>query len=131
MKKSFVLPLGVYPYDLLFLVGYTHEQTIKEVQKHLPKELSDLEKKALKLGGNGGMRFLSYHRALIILLKDFENTPYWAAVVAHEAFHAASALCEDIGIELCCQSEEAYAYITQFIVHRALQVLLKRKKKKK
>ena len=48
------------------------------------------------------------------------------AIVAHESLHAASFILQSVGMEFDTEkSEEAYAYLTQFISYKIYQKIFK------
>lgn len=59
----------------------------------------------------------------LILLTEAPHTPFGAAVLAHEALHAAWYCLKDTGVKL--EDEEVICYTQQFIVHRVLQAAQK------
>lgn len=54
---------------------------------------------------------------------DREKTNFWTSVLVHEVFHAASFLLKSKGIELDESSEEAYAYLIEFIYYKIMEQL--------
>lgn len=59
----------------------------------------------------------------LILLTEAPTSPFSAAVLAHEALHAAWYCLRDTGVKL--DDDEVIAYTQQFIVHRVLRVAVK------
>lgn len=53
---------------------------------------------------------------LIRFKNKINKSPEMIGLVSHEAYHAAYSMLSRIGIEPCYETEEVYAYVTQYIV---------------
>jgi hypothetical protein len=58
-----------------------------------------------------------------IILLEFDWLISHQAILAHEIFHVVCSVLGDIGMRLCDDSEEAYAYYLQFLHAQILKVL--------
>ena len=57
--------------------------------------------------------------AILIRFKDDIDNP---GIIAHEAFHAVIFLFEKIGIKFSYDSEEAYAYLIEYLTNEILKI---------
>lgn len=69
-------------------------------------------------------RTLTHQKGFIIIRfrEKITNNPISIGLVAHEAYHAAFSILENIGIKPCRETEEVYAYLTQHIVTEILKL---------
>ena len=62
-------------------------------------------------------------------ITNFEWSINEQGLLVHEVYHLCMSVLENIGIEYCEKSEEAYAYYLQHIYSQCLAVLRPKKKK--
>jgi hypothetical protein len=111
-----VIPLDIYGHDIVVSIGQTDEDLYEIIKDDVSKKDFDkhmINQKAIatthKLR-NGG---------IIIRFKD---DIYNEGIVAHEAFHAIVFLFKKIGIDFCYESEEAYAYLLEYLTNEILKI---------
>lgn len=115
---NFIIPLVIYPFDMMFSLGQTDKQLRKTLEKVLHKDafevaysdefLSGLNPETTKAGKT---LFINGHRQTIIILgKHPEN-----GVVAHEIFHAVEMIMRYLKMPLTTENDEAYAYLIGYI----------------
>jgi hypothetical protein len=125
MKRSgsnFIIPLVIYPFDIIVSIGETDDEFQKTIRKRLPPScIKDLEgdSSILKLGYTTDARTvnLSTTHQTIIRFKRFPKTGRDHGIVAHEAFHAISFILWRMGINLEIEkTDECYAYLLDYVI---------------
>lgn len=113
MKKSdnFVIPLVIYPFDIMVSLGETDEQLRKTWEGKYKLEWRE----DMILKGNGNCLITEDNQTLI-------RTRYYPAdnqdcgILQHEIFHAVSMVLDRMGIKLDIMvSDEAYAYLIGYL----------------
>ena len=112
--KNFVIPLNIYPFDVMVSFGQTDEELLKNLSKCLTieqiknKELwSDNEK-------DGRTVIFSSGQTLIRMPKIPKSAKEYGTL-QHEIFHATEFVLSRIGMTLCDKSDEAYAYLIGYL----------------
>ena len=116
MKKIFKVSYKVYPFDCLVCVGVTTKEIIKRLESYNFK-LTEEEKEALDMSGNGRTIMLEGGQTIMRLQDTHLPT------ITHEIFHAVHFLFDKIHIDLCLESGEAFAYMTQFLTEEIVKKL--------
>lgn len=124
---NFIIPLVVYPFDLMVSVGETSDQWSKAISKRWkPEEIIDDINKRERPTQQG----LSYVYtspsclAAIIKLSRFDKrSPADHGVLAHEIFHITTFVLAQCGLELNDNSMEAYAYLHGYITQEIYKKL--------
>lgn len=122
MKKEkinyFIIEIELYSTDLLVVIGDI-DGAIKWLEnKNVSDDDIEFVKSSCDTGSQGTTGLLS-NNALFIRLLQSPTTTEYKAILAHEVFHAASMLLRSRGMSLVKESEEAYAYLIEFI-HRKI-----------
>jgi hypothetical protein len=109
---SFIISYQVYPFDVLVSVCQTDDEVIKLLKETLPTEQHSKIESVFVQGSvartimfSGGQTFIR-----------FNQRPGYG-LIAHEVFHAVNGLFDRIGITLSDDSEEAWAYLIQYLMH--------------
>lgn len=113
-NKNFIIPLVLYPFDIMFSIGQTDEELEKILKRALPPgtewpdKLFNIPSKihartCMTDKGNTIIRFMK--------VTYLEN-----GVIAHEIFHAVSNIMKILQMPLHNKNEEAYAYLLGYIV---------------
>lgn len=124
MKKKkinyFIVEVDLYKVDVM-VVGGDIEGAIEWLSN---KNVTDSDIESIKSNSNdqGNVLLLS-NNAIYLHVMDREKTNFWTSVLVHEVFHAASFLLKSKGIELDESSEEAYAYLIEFIYYKIMEQL--------
>jgi hypothetical protein len=116
--KYFIVPLHIYPFDVLVSVG----QTDKEFEKLLSKYgvLNDFKYQMDNTTRVG--KFVMFGDSRVVLrFKYYPTTPKIIATVSHESQHAVFAMFDVIGIKFSQESEESYTYTTGYLVEEILK----------
>lgn len=108
---NFILPLVVYPFDVMVSFGQSDDQLKDCLKKRGIKWDEILE---MPPTGLGRTAMLDGNQT-ILRLKDVPISVTDYGTLAHEIFHAVVFILDRVGIELCRQSDEAYAYLIGYI----------------
>lgn len=108
--KYFVIPLVIYPFDIVVSVDQD-DNTLKEILKNHIDEVGDFFDKPLKAA-----RTATFNNGLtVIRFKNYEATTL--STIAHESFHATTFILDFIDMPFCIdKNDEAYAYLHGYIV---------------
>ncbi len=117
--KNFIIPLVVYPFDIMFSIGETDEQLLKVLEQRLPEDAFEVCKEDecllnFKEMDNGRTVFLNKGGQTIIRLC---RTPS-KGTIAHEIFHAVEFLFRKLNMPLTLENDEAYAYLIGYITEQ-------------
>ena len=108
---NFIVPLVVYPFDVLVSLGQTDEE-LKNVIAKYGVEWSD----NMKIVGQG-LFYMNPENQSIIRLKNVPVSCIDFGFLHHEIFHATTFILDRMGMKLALlKSDEAYAYLNQFLV---------------
>ena len=116
-----VIPIEIYNIDVLFVVGTKDELKIS-LEKHLEKEDADDAYNVMV----GDIEDFTLGRSAYL---NSGQTALWLpnaedkGTLAHEIFHIACYIMEKVGICLCHESDEAYAYLIGYITNKVNEVL--------
>lgn len=126
---NFIIPLVLFPFDIMVSIGQSDSQFQRSVRGHLPPDcLKDLETDPaiLKLGHTtqGRTINLSTGHQTLIRIKNHPKTDQDYGTLAHEIFHAVSFILWrmriDLGIE---QTDEVYAYTIGYVTQQIYKKL--------
>ena len=110
---NFIINLEVYPFDVMVSIGETDEAVVKHlVKKGVP--LTECNKHLIEINGKGRSLMFPTGQSLLRLPKKPE-TNFEMAVLQHEIFHIVQFVMHKVGITLSDDSDEAYAYLIQFL----------------
>ena len=120
---NFVIDYVVYPFELMVSMGEDKEVFKKRLKKRLPEdmrhevedEFCNTEFQAQTVMFSGGMTAVWFRECPI------KASQY--ALIAHEVFHAVDFLFQRINIKLSNDSNEAYAYLLQYITEQIYKKL--------
>lgn len=124
-NKVFIVSTGIYPFDILFLVGHTNEEAKVELESRMdPDKYSELSSIInLKPSVIGHATIFSSGQVAV----RFISHPISArarGTVAHEIFHAATFILERVGIQFDMdKSDEAFAYLIGYITEQFYEKL--------
>lgn len=109
---NFILPLVIYPFDIMVSFGQSDDQLKRYLKKWGIKWDKDLE---LAPTGLGRTAMLNGNQT-VLRLKNVPVSVTDYSTLAHEIFHAVAFIMDRIGMSLViCQSDEAYAYLIGYI----------------
>lgn len=111
---NFIIPLVVYPFDVMVSMGQTDEQLEKILDKYLI-EAPDTTWKWHNETAQGRFCILSSNQGLI-KLRNIPETPVQYGYLQHEIFHYVTHILDRIGMKLILmKSDEAYAYMIGYL----------------
>lgn len=124
MKKEkinyFIVEIELYSTDLLVVVGDI-DGAIKWLEnKNVSEDDIEFIKSSCETGSQGTTGLLS-NNALFIRLLHSPTTPEYKGILVHEVFHVTSILLRSRGMSLVKESEEAYAYLLEFIYRKIVE----------
>lgn len=122
MKPSFfIIPLVVYPFDLAVSINQSNDDIEKSLNKY-SIDYTDVNVRSESSTRKGRTIIFKGNQTLIRMF-EFKKDSIHYGYLAHEIFHAAEFIMERIGMKLCSKSDEAYAYLIQYItqeIHKKL-----------
>lgn len=112
---SFIIPLVVYPFDVMVSFGQTNEDVDKILKKYgLTAE--DVSFATFTSSTIQGRAVMFESNQTLIRLKLFPETAIDYGNLQHEIFHAVVFIMNRIGMTLEVQkSDEAYAYLVSYL----------------
>ena len=124
-----IFKLRAEPYNVEVLVatGVSNAKLLAHAKRYLKagpeliKELEDLEKETV--GTWAGRTTHFDNGALLIRLKGDVNGPWTMSLLAHEMLHAVSFILNKAGIPFHDNTEEAYAYLLQDLLHKSYRII--------
>ena len=113
-----IIELEIYCKTVVVSVGQSNKVLYKELKHKMTKKefdyyFSDWDDKIVT-----GRTLFHDTGFTIIRLKNLDET----GLIAHECFHAVCFIFNKIGIPLSKESDEAYAYLLQFLVNQIKQI---------
>lgn len=118
MRKShnFIVPLVVYPFDIMFSVGETDKQLMDAINDRMDNEDSKvfLEDELLFNVPPTRLGYTLHNLKGGQTVVRFRNQPK-TDVVAHEIFHAIEFIFDRIGLPHSRDTSESWAYALQYV----------------
>jgi hypothetical protein len=113
VAKSIFFKLEIYPVEVLASFGQTNKQLLNDITERWnePSIYRDIE---------DGIMDMDCANALVkifdcqVIIFRFQNNPS-NRIIVHECFHGAFKIMDRIGQKLTKDSEESYAYLTDFL----------------
>ena len=109
-----LIPLDLYMRDVALIVGtwsYALGRLDDQLGKHERRELMDS-----KPGKQERGRFFILNSGLaVIWIRSGQSPEITASTLIHEITHASFGILDRVGISPCRESEEAYAYLTEYL----------------
>lgn len=110
---NFVIPLQVYPFDVMVSMGQTEDQLKRSLKKY---NLTYSE--GMKLAGTGKYLINDTNQSLIRTLR-VPRFPEDYATLQHEIFHAVTYVLDRMGMKLVLRkSDEAYSYLVGYLTEQ-------------
>jgi hypothetical protein len=117
-----VIPIEIYNAKVLLYVGEDEKKMYTFLEKN-GIDVKDMIRAHLDDHMERATAFCSYFfMSPLIWTKpsNIKDRDYLACVLSHEAFHATARILETVGMQHCRESEEAYSYLQQYIMSKAL-----------
>lgn len=110
MSKNFIIPLVIYPFDVMVSLGETDE----ELKSSLKKVNTEWDDNMACVGK--GRFYMTEQKQSIIRLSVYPKTNEDYGTLAHEIFHAVTHILNVVGMKLAFfKSDEAYAYLMGYL----------------
>jgi len=114
-KLNFIIPLVVYPFDVMVSFGETENEIIR-ILESLELSESDITLALFHSDTINGRAVMFESNQTLIRLRNFPKSPEEYGVLHHGIFHAVTFIMSKIGMELIIlKSDEAYAYLIQYL----------------
>ena len=112
-----IIKTDTFPFDICFSVGKTEKEVCAYIKNKTEYELDNEEKQHLQWDDSDkkGRTIMLKNNAVIIWIKTKD-----AAILSHEAFHAATFILERAGLKFSQDSEEAWGYMIEKIMRESL-----------
>lgn len=108
---NFIIPLVVYPFDVMVSFCQSDQDLTKSLNRNGWK-WDDL----LKLKGDGKFVLFPEFNGTVIRMRHYPDNPDRKGTLAHEVFHAVTYILDLIGMDFKINSsDEAYSYLTGYI----------------
>lgn len=117
--NNFIIPLVVYPFDIMFSIGQRDVDLMKILKKRLPKQAFDIcneDECLLNFGGMDNGRTLMISDGGQTIIRFGKNPSH--ATISHEIFHAVEFLFNKLNMPLSLENDEAYAYLIGYITEQ-------------
>lgn len=133
MKINKIIPIGLYPFDLMLSFNETDKE-VKKALKHYgitdgDEILFDMDK--IKDRKQGRTVLFTTHQSIIRLNYMPElNNPEKMSMLQHEIFHTVGFFMSRINTPLTDDTHEVYAYLVQYLTEQIYAILKGVKSKK-
>lgn len=118
MSKNFIIPLHVYPFDIMVSIGESDKELLPKLKRYgVSKESLDSDVWQLSDTCKGRGTLFVCNRSLIRIAEP-PKSPHGKGLLAHELFHVVDFILRRIGIELGDDSFEAYAYLIGYLTEQ-------------
>jgi len=115
-SMNFIVPLVVYPFDVLVTFGQTNEQVEKLLKSKGITADDDIELAMLRESTVRGRACMFSNNASLIRLTKIPVIPADFAHLQHEIFHVVHFIMDRVGMKYVTEiSDEAYAYLIQHL----------------
>lgn len=124
-NKLIHITVNMYSKNVWVLVGVDDSKFDKEVlrlkkkypYRKWPRDLTGVEMSVEAGSGVAGQTYrLPWGDAIVRLPEYLDDSAFQRSVVGHEFVHVAGHILRKIGMELTEESEEAYAYLVDFLL---------------
>lgn len=116
-----IIRVDIYNRDVVVHIG-----KLKPLRKYLRKFMSEetiREVMDLLSCCSLGKTLEIEKSGIIVYMPEYSDIPKYRAVLIHELFHASYMILKKAGIDCTDYSDEAYAYLLQFLTERAFTSL--------
>lgn len=109
-----VIPIEMYCTEVAVSIGQTDDEIFAECKKRWP-----VDKYEDAVIGSVSCQYPgSFTRSSQFMIIRFKEKKPKDGLIAHEAFHAAFYILNSIGLYASYETEEAYAYLLDYIVNK-------------
>ena len=118
--NSFVVDCGTYPFDILVFFGENVEDLFNDIKGKLSKsDFKGLKKSEFK----AGKAIILDTNQTVLWLREKPTTPTDFGLLSHEIYHCTGFILRSIGIQYSEETEEAYAYLIQYLTEQIYKKL--------
>lgn len=121
MKKGDlrIIPIDIFVSDVIVSINQTDDQLYEFLCNRFSRDQFDLAWDDWK----SDARTVTHVDGFVIIRfrSKIKNDPDHIGLVAHESFHAACSILENVGIKHTRDTDEVYAYLIQLIVREILK----------
>ena len=111
--QNFIVPLVVYPYDLMVSFGQTNGELKKTLNKY---DIGNGEDWAWENSQQQGKMCINELNQGILRLRTVPSTPEQYGYLQHEIFHYVMIILERMGMKYkSLISDEAFSYLIQYL----------------
>lgn len=129
MKLNKIIPLGVYPFDVMLSFNESDKQ-VKKALKHFnisPNNSSEenvfnMDKNKTKVGRM--VMFIGKQTIIRLNFYPHLKDPLEMSLLQHEIFHAVGFIMSEINTPLNEDTHEAYAYLFQYLTEQVYKELV-------
>lgn len=122
-KLNAIIPLVVYPFDVMISFGETDEELAENLKQVGIDITVDGDRWKFTTTKDGYAVLLEDWQTLIRLQVFPENCKHYG-ILAHEIFHAVTLILENVGIPFQLHvSDEAYAYLIEYLTKEILSAI--------
>lgn len=117
-RINFIIPLIIYPFDVMISFNENYDQFANAVVKKWGSEILDDFNKCPKANSVGLTYVFTSEKCLCCILKinGLKKDANGIGTIAHEVFHAADFVLEKCGLQLNRNSYEAFAYFVGYLM---------------
>lgn len=116
MKKDLLWIKGdVWPYDVCVALGIERKKVIELMEKRFYSPFNDEDRKNFLKGSPHGRVNQLHNNSFVLWVSVFPRTPKEFGWLQHEIFHAADLMLRFAGMHLDDASDEAWAYLVDFL----------------
>lgn len=113
-SKEDLIPIDMYSTELLLHVG-SKDGFKKKLNKFFSHGVVNKVMSGINKSSVGYTCPIENKGVYVLWLKEPPDTPFGIGVMSHEVLHLAVNIMKHVGIEPSDSSEEAYAYLVQFL----------------
>lgn len=114
--KRITVKCDIYKRDVVFYFNTKKEEILKDITTLT--EITEEETKLILKPISEGRTILLDSGVIVIIIREIPRLSRWKGVLAHEIFHAACFMLHRAGLSFADNSDEAYAYLIDFITRR-------------
>lgn len=119
-SKNIIVPLVVYPFDVMVSVNQTPSQFKKSLDKYEVRyDEREIDDGVPRVG-----RCIQFeNNSIAIILYDFDLTPRHYGYLQHEIFHAVHFVMDTIGTPLTMDTAESFTYLIAYLTQEIYRQL--------
>lgn len=117
-NELIIIPIDVYMRDMGIIIS-TWEQAIDAISDQLKDGEKDDLMRATTKANERGRHFTTSSGLSVVWIRQGLSPIETHSTIIHEVVHASIEILKNIGISLCPKSEEAYAYLIEYLAFEA------------